>query len=212
MWFFFLGPALVFKKDLSRFGFWFWVTSCSCFFSLYSSRCFLFSFLLKESPPSHQGEVPPPGLAGHPHRQLGHLHAVCLVLRALPRARLPCGHRKYESLNAPNRPVSQLHQRDVGSREGHCVILSSRSLIKYHVTGLGAKLISRSDFSSFGTKWKIVIRNSRVQSRGTTSRLVDASVSKTALPHADGKSGEVSQSTEHFWRFTWKQHYLKGLK
>lgn len=66
------------------------------------------------------------------------------------------------------------------------------SLIKYYVTGLGAKLISRSDYSSFGTKGKIVIRNNGVHSRGTTCRLVDASVSKTVQPHADGKSGEVS--------------------
>ena len=53
-----------------------------------------------ESSSCYQGEVPSPGLAGYPHRQLDRLHAVCFLRWTLPWACLPYGHCKYSCIQA----------------------------------------------------------------------------------------------------------------
>lgn len=44
---------------------------------------------LPESPPRYQGEVPAGGVAGHLRGQLGGIHALLVLLRALPWPHLP---------------------------------------------------------------------------------------------------------------------------
>lgn len=50
---------------------------------------------LPESPPGHQGEIPAGGVAGHLRGQLGGVHALLVLLRALPRPRLPDDNREW---------------------------------------------------------------------------------------------------------------------
>lgn len=54
-------------------------------------------------PPGHQGEVPAGGVAGHLRGQLGGLHALLVLLGAVPRPRLPDDHR--ECQHSPGAPA-----------------------------------------------------------------------------------------------------------
>ncbi|XP_064891716.1 divergent protein kinase domain 1B isoform X2 [Columba livia] len=54
-----------------------------------------------ESPPGHQGEIPAGGVAGHLRGQLGGVHALLVLLGALPRPHLPDDNREWRPVLVP---------------------------------------------------------------------------------------------------------------